>query len=313
VKFFWRSKDNVAPPKGAQFFFRSFSQGEVLHPDELLSALPPPSEPLTYRERTDLPDRTGWSQIITETLDYKALKKVVLARETRLYLTESPDPFRLLAALEKKATGASLYCVQIDATTAFLGATPERLFHRKTDQITVESLAGTRKKGPTAKQDLINSEKERREHQFVQQHIQNALDPFCMSPTLFSPMQVHSTSTVVHLFSQSKNRVFPTTTHDQLLQALHPTPALCGTPKEMALHWIEANEPFQRGFYGGIIGWETPDEIDCHVAIRSCLIRGNEARIYVGTGIVQGSDWSQEWEELEAKFSLYTDLFVCGP
>lgn len=299
---FWRSKLGHFPPEGAQFSLYPFRGEKInLSSHALVTALPTPSSPIRVLKRIDTPDKQGWEELVKKAL-VSPLKKVVLARETTLYLDHAPDPFAITAAL--RSVGAALFCATLGNNKAFLGATPERLFSLKEGQLLVEAVAGTRKRGDALARELLASEKDNREFQFVQDYFQTLI-PSCQ----FSPRQIHQTANVQHLFSQGTALLEPCPPAHELINLFHPTPALAGTPKQAALDWILAEEPFIRGPYGGVIGWEKGEQSEWMVAIRCCLLEGNIAKLYTGTGIVQGSDPSLEWEELEAKLSLYAPLF----
>ncbi len=313
---FWRSKEGRFAPPNAQFFLWPFTgSATVLDNVSLLSQLPAPWHPVRVLQRVDSPDRMNWLIAVEQALEEirsNRLKKVVLARETILHLEEAPDPFRITASLEKRAQGASLFCIQFDANSALLGATPERLFQRVDQTITAEAIAGTRKRGLALETELLSSEKDLREFQFVQDYFEGMLNPHCTRPLQFSPIDLHRTSNVHHLISRATGDLLPNRSDHCIVQMLHPSPALCGTPKRAAFQWICTHEPFLRGLYGGIIGWQTERESDWVVAIRSCILEGSIARIYTGTGIVAGSDPQAEWDELEAKLALYEEIFPCG-
>jgi len=304
VKIYWRSKEGQSPPPNAQFSRFPFAGKKEPLNSVLVETLPAPCSKWPILRRIDQPNRTEWKRLVEQAVAHirtGALQKVVLARETTLHFASAPDPFQLTAAL--RSEGAALFCVQEADGKAFFGATPERLFRRQDGSILVEAVAGTRKLGDALEQELLSSAKDLREFQFVQDYLQKEL------PSLsFSPIRVHKTANVQHLFSQG---VGPWAFNDPtaLIESLHPTPALCGTPKEPALAWIQANEPFSRGLYGGVIGWEWGDKAEWMVTIRSCFLEGLTAQLYVGTGIVEGSDPELEWQELEAKLSLYAPLF----
>jgi menaquinone-specific isochorismate synthase len=313
-QIFWRSKDGKSAPPNAHFSIRTFGNQRLpLANFSVLPELPSPAPPAKVLRRTHNPDRATWIKLVKQALlqiEEGALQKVVLARETTLYLDKAPNPFQMAAALGPRSEGAALFCVQLNENRAFFGATPERLFQRGDQKIVVEAVAGTRKRGKTELEsvqlakELLSSEKDIREFQFVQAYFRKLL------PHIeFSPVSVHRTANVQHLFSQGVSLLKPHQSHLDLIELLHPTPALAGTPKQTALEWINANEPFKRGLYGGIIGWENEAESEWMVAIRCCLLEGSIAKIYTGTGIVTGSDPSLEWEELEAKIALYDQLF----
>src|SRR5690606_30300440 len=94
-----------------------------------------------------------------------------------------------------------------------------------------------------------------------------------------------------------------------LLNALHPTPALGGWPKEKASAWQRENEPFVRGLYGAPIGVLSEERAEFAVAIRSALVIDSLARLYACTGIVAGSDPALEWDESEQKLLQWRPLF----
>jgi menaquinone-specific isochorismate synthase len=85
------------------------------------------------------------------------------------------------------------------------------------------------------------------------------------------------------------------------MAALHPTPAVCGEPPEAAVAQIRALEPFDRGWYAGPVGFVGRDETRFAVGIRSALVQGDEVALFTGAGVVEGSDSTAEWQELEAK------------
>ena len=308
----------MPPPTNAKFSLWPFTgTQQTLENVSVISKLPSPIPPIPVLRRIHNPDRETWMQLVQQAvrqIKTGALQKVVLARETTLYLDHAPDPFQMTATLDKKSEGAALFCLQFDANKAFFGATPERLFRAQGAEIRVEAVAGTRRRGKTEtecaqlEQELLSSAKDLHEFRFVQDYFANHL------PSIqFSPHRVHRTANVQHLYSEGVGSLSPTPKPLDLIdlvQLLHPTPALAGTPKQKALAWIKTQEPFDRGLYGGIIGWQTPLQSEWMVAIRSCLLEGSVAKLYTGTGIVADSDPALEWEELEAKIALYNHLFT---
>lgn len=284
-------------------------------PHTRLMELPPPVS-LKVRKKTYLPNRTDWNAGVNKALDLirkKELQKVVLARTLTLELDHAPDPFAIAAALKEKAQGAFVFCMQSE-TKSFLGATPERLFFRKERRIISEAVAGTRKRGKDPieddllQQELLNSAKDLREFSPVQTYLQNALSPLCSEPISFSPISIHQTKNVQHLYSKCTGNLKDGVTDEEILKNLHPTPALCGTPKQKAYSFIHELEPFDRGLYGGALGWITPDASEWIVGIRSMLLVGNTATLFSGTGIVEGSNPDEEWEELNQKLKLYEGI-----
>lgn len=298
MRIYWRTREGKFPPPHATFFHAKTA--------ERLTILPPPTRPLSVLRKTFLPDKSTWIQSVTQVLsaiERRELQKVVLARCCLLECEETPDPFAILAALPPQ--NATLFCLQ-EGETSFLGATPERLFYRKGNEITAEAIAGTRPCS-SPENELLTSEKDQREIAFVQTHLQEKLKPFCTRIAL-SPLSLHKTQNVQHLYSQVTGTL-NTICDETLIDTLHPTPALCGTPKAAARHWIYKLEPFPRRRYGSVLGWHTPEEAEAAVAIRCCEIQNKTVRLYTGAGIVAGSDPEKEWDELDEKLKLYQRIF----
>lgn len=272
--------------------------------------LPPPVS-IRVVKRTFLPTKEQWMRNVEIALDLirqNGVQKVVLARAFILELAAAPDPFAVTSALQKKAQNAHVFCLESEGE-AFLGATPERLFTRSGLQIISEAVAGTCRRGIDRADDerlmneLITSEKDIREHAFVQEHLAKVFPT-----TSFTPRTVHQTHNVQHLYSRCSTTLAQPLSDLDLVSLLHPTPALCGAPKKAALAAIAQLEPFERGLYGGVIGWTTPEASDWVVAIRSCLLRGKTATLFSGAGIVEGSNPEEEWDELNQKLTLYDGI-----
>lgn len=250
------------------------------------------------------PSYDQWCQNVEKALSsiqQKSFRKVVLARKTVLHCASPVDPFALAAWLQgERSQGAHLFALQ-EGSFGFVGATPELLFRREKNVLESMALAGTKKKNETRP----FSEKEKEEWEWVKDHIEKTLSPFCQIPFLFSSPFVHTTFSVKHLCATGKATLSEKFSDRALLKALHPTPALLGAPKEEALSFLQKEEPFSRGLYGGVIGWEGEESSEWFVAIRCCSIRGSHVALYAGAGIVAGSDPKAEWEELNAKEGLF--------
>ena len=170
-----------------------------------------------------------------------------------------------------------------------------------------EAIAGTRPRGTNEDElacELRSSAKDNREFNFVKNFIEKALLPLS-SQLNWQEDQILRTTSVQHLY----NKVIATLTSDctdqKLLAALHPTPAVCGTPTQEALKLLKSLEPFQRGWYSGAIGWLGTKGADIAVGIRSALVTNSCLKVFAGAGIVQGSNSLKEWEELEAKTAAF--------
>lgn len=280
-------------------------------------------ERATILRRTDAPGRDTWSATIDAalaSLDGDTLKKIVLARESLLETEKPITPWPLLEQL-RAAGDCYTFAFQFDPFLVFFGATPERLYSRKGVLIESEAQAGTRPRGSDNEHDaslsdeLLHSEKDRREHQFVIDGIAGALTSAGISCRVDHEVTVRTTPRVQHLYTRILGRVPERNENDlaydaTLLSALHPTPAVAGLPSLAAMDRIAAAEPFDRGWYAGPVGWISPDRSEFAVGIRSALTRHSETRLYAGAGIVPGSRAEDEWQEIENKTSPIVRLLT---
>ena len=277
---------------------------------------PPPALPVAKR-RTDSPSHTEWSGAVGEVLgsfERGECEKIVLAREVTLAFDETPDAASLLAHLRKATTSSCHFCFQPRADAAFVGASPELLYRREGNRISTEAIAGTRPRGATPFEDsdlheeLLTSNKEGREQQYVADAVDAALQDLCRSYQGDRSPSVLSLASTHHLITRFDGELNPGVRDAEILQRLHPTPAVGGHPTDVALQAIARLEPFDRGWYAGPVGWYSRDAAQFAVGIRSALIRPNEARLYSGAGIVAGSTPQDEWDEVENKIRDFLTL-----
>ncbi|MDI9918211.1 isochorismate synthase [Rhodococcus sp. IEGM 1379] len=263
---------------------------------------------------------------LIDRLRNRELDKVVSARTVEL-LAESPiSPTALAARMAALNPAATTFSVDLSAAGAdfvghsLVGATPEVLVSRRGTVVTCRPLAGTARRGisPEADRDagtsLLHSTKNLAEHAFVTAWIREILEPLCTDLSVPTTPELTSTHEVWHLASPIRGILRnPTTSALDLAIALHPTPALCGTPTDAALDVIrDIEEP--RRFYGGAVGWCDGDgDGDWVVAIRCAEISagGLTAWASAGGGIVAESDPQDELDETTTKLrTLLTALGV---
>lgn len=315
MKVYWRDRNGHPPPADATFHCYPFLKEEkspFSHHASQVATLPNPKQALVLN-RTFLPSKEQWVDIVSTAIA-KKIKKIVLARCEILELSEAPDPFAILATLKERAEGAYLFCLN-EGETSFLGASPERLFARNGKQLISEAMAGTRERGTTVEEDetvgfsLLSNQKTRREFDPVVRFLKKNLNSFCEGKIEVSPISLHKTYHVQHLYAKISGILQKKIADCEIVDKIHPTPALCGTPPKLSAAWIKKLEPFPRGLYGGVVGWNGATNSEWIVGIRSCLIKNNYAYLYAGAGIVIGSDPLMEWEELNAKTALYSNTF----
>lgn len=283
---------------------------------------PKPGPPVPVRTpritgREDLPGEAAWNAAVGAALEaFRAdkLNKVVLARETCFTAEDQLDAVALLARLAAASPNSYEFCFHPTRDRAFIGASPECLFARNNVLVESEALAGTRRRGHSDEEDielgdeLLQSDKERREHAIVVRMLQENLGQVCVEVQAPDGPRLKRFRHVQHLFTPIQGILRDTLDADAgLLAALHPTPAVGGDPRAAALAFLAEHEPFDRGIYAAPVGWVGFDGAAFCVAIRSGLVRGNTLAVYTGAGIVPGSDPAEEWAELEAKMANFID------
>jgi len=236
-----------------------------------------------------------------------AFRKVVLARAEDHRLPRAPDPAEVLAGLHRSADEWTyVYAHDLPDGASFLGATPELLFHLKDDHIRTVALAGSRPRSDRPEQDqmlgeeLMASTKERKEHQLVVEHLTHQLRPRCDSLTVPGTPSLRRLDRLQHLETAIAGRVHRADPFD-LIDALHPTPAVAGLPVEAAGDYIRRVEGLHRGLYTGTIGYCSADAARMLVPLRGGILRGEYARLFAGAGIVETSDPDAEYRETDLK------------
>jgi menaquinone-specific isochorismate synthase len=263
--------------------------------------------------RWDQPNFTGWAEAVDRALqEFQSgpLEKVVLARKSCLELTETITPFALVEILAGGAPACFHFCLQPTANSgAFLGASPELLFRREGTRLESEAVAGTRPRSLDTVEDerlesqLLKMSKEQLEHRLVVDSLANTFCELCADFSQDTAPSVLKLSRVQHLRTAFSGELKDGVGDDAILRAFHPTPATCGSPCTTAARFISKNEPFDRGWYAGPLGFVSRDEAEFAVAIRSMLWLGRKTHVFAGAGIVDGSESEREWNELEDKIA----------
>jgi len=260
--------------------------------------------------RIDQPAFDGWESTIGSIIkDFSKgkIEKIVLARQTTLKFKEDCDAPALLKRLSAATSRCYHFYFQPHKGNVFLGASPEQLYSRYNRKITSEALAGTKPRGQNAEsdrrfsQELLKSEKELREHKYVVDNIKAALTALCESYSVKKEASLLKLAQVQHLQTEFKGKLRLGITDCAIIKALHPTSAVGGFPSQAAQNRIAECEPFDRGWYSGVVGWIGHNSAEMAVAIRSGLVKGKELKLHSGAGIVKGSTAEAEWAEIESK------------
>ncbi|MBB0967720.1 isochorismate synthase [Dietzia aerolata] len=250
--------------------------------------------------------------------------KVVLARAVRLVADRPLDPHAVCASLIDSSPAADGFLVDLSpagdayAGRVLVGSSPELLVRRRGDQVECHPLAGSapRDADPATDQAsaraLRDSGKDAFEHAFVVDSIAHALAPLCTDLEIPERPSLTSTREMWHLGTRIRGRISdPRTTALDLALAVHPTPAVCGTPTDEARRLIAGIEG-PRGFYAGAIGWSDADgDGDWMVSIRCAEIDADRrgAIAWAGGGIVADSDPDAEVAETGAKLRTVLRAF----
>ena len=258
-----------------------------------------------YTKRIDTPTRAEWGQSVGAALasiKQGQLQKVVLARKTTLIFPRNIDPWQVFSLIAARRKNAALFLIQPQlGKAAFLGASPERLYLRKKNVLQTEAIAGTR---ALQNSSYFPTSKEQKEHDFVKEFIREHLAKLCSSVEE-EKETILETAHLKHLCSRFSGTIHPHIVDEDILAALHPTPAVAGMPRQEALSFLQKIEPFRRGYYSGVLGCFDEDETEVFVGIRSALVVGQKVHLFAGVGIVEGSDPEAEWQELEQKIALF--------
>lgn len=266
----------------------------------------------------DLPSAGRWREAAAATREDARsgrIEKAVLARTVRVRGVVGVEG--ALSSLVTHATGTTVFAVARGGR-CFVGATPEPLVRLSGGEAVVSCVAGTAPRDAHPERDaeraraLAASEKEREEHDIVVREALAALAPLCREVTS-TPPRPKALRNVWHLASEVRGRARAEVDLLDLAAALHPTPAVCGHPRDAARRLLAEREPFDRGWYAGALGWMGADgEGELVVPLRSALCAGGEAWLFAGCGIVAASDPDAELAESEAKLRPMLEALGAG-
>ncbi len=265
------------------------------------------------------PDRAAWERTVglfAGAVGRGRIDKVVLARRLVVGAAADLEVVEALRHLVRTAPESTTFAFSRNGTT-FLGATPERLVRTSGRAFETVAIAGSAGRGRDMDEDarlaaaLLASEKEREEHAVVVDMLRTSLTPIVETldvadtPAILPlPHLQHLATTVTGTLREGAGLL-------ALAGRLHPTPAVGGTPRDVALALIEEHEAFDRGWYAGPIGWLGADgDGEMMVALRCGLVNGPIATLFAGCGIVADSDPAREWEE--SRLKLRTMLAALG-
>ena len=280
----------------------------------------PPRPGIAETRRTT--SREAWRGSVYAAVDRirgDDLRKVVLAQALEADLAADFPRAATLDRLAGKYPDCHRYYFEPDeGGSAFFGATPERLVSLRGRTVETDALAGTTGRGETPAEDewlaqeLLDDDKNVHEHDLVADTVREQLEPFAASIAA-GERRVRRLATVQHLHTPITAELSEDRHVLELVEALHPTPAVGGLPPDRALQTIHETEPFDRGWYAAPVGWiDAAGNGAFAVAIRSAVATPRRATLFAGVGIVADSDPDREWDEIQLKYRPILDELEAG-
>ena len=278
------------------------------------------SDRVQHVEVSDVNSEVAYKSAVKLSLEKIKLgefEKIVLARAKDFKSNNEFHPLRILNGLRQRFAQCYVFSVANERGQSFIGASPERLIKGDKDKFYTEALAGSVKRGATASEDaflastLQKDDKELREHAIVADTICSHLASLGLVVTRSEKPGIHRYTHVQHLHTPIEAKRTAQVSLFDILERLHPTPAVGGMPRDIAVSQIRLLEGFSRGLYAGAIGYvNASGEGEFFVGLRSALVEKNKARAYAGSGIVAGSSEQNEFNEIELKFKAMHEALL---
>ncbi|HMY20737.1 MAG TPA: isochorismate synthase [Polyangium sp.] len=268
-----------------------------------------PDHSSTSVRQFDVADRDAYCALVADAIACirtRATDKIVAVTSSHVAFDEPVDVRLVLSRLDQTYPDTTRFGIQRGEWT-FVGASPERLVARLGRRVDCDGLAGTARRGVgvndgTLVEGLLSSSKDRREHAFVVESIVAELGPLCSRLDVPDEPAVRTLRNVHHLWTPIRGVLQDELHVLDLVDRLHPTPAVAGTPRGRATAWIAEHEPVSRGWYTGAVGYfDAAGDGEFAVAIRAGLVGKTDAYLYAGAGIVEASDPRAEYAETRAK------------
>ncbi len=226
----------------------------------------------------------------------KELQKIVLSRSHTISLRGNLSPIKAFLNACNNYPRMFIYLFHTPFSGTWIGSTPEILLSGKGDTWQTIALAGTM---PLEDENSIKkwSLKNQKEQELVVDYLRKITENFGRNITEKGPYTARA-GHLLHLRTDINFKIDKTDKLGDLLSFLHPSPAVCGIPKDKALNFIIENEGYNRAYYSGFIGWIDPQgQTNIFVNLRSMKIRDKKATLYAGGGIISASSLEEEWQE----------------
>ncbi len=233
--------------------------------------------------------------------------KVVLAR--RCLCNTGITQSQIMKVISGSENPDYAYLIAPDSCSCYAGFSPETLLKKSGKKISTEALAGTVSVNTDNASHLLQSSvKDNHENMIVSDWIVSRLAPLCSNIAVSDP-EIITSGELLHIRRSVTGELLDETEDKEILKAIHPTPAMAGTPLNEALKLIGKYEKFSRGWYAGTLGIEEKNFSDYCVLIRGILLNSGSLHIYTGSGLICSSECTREWAELNAKFRSTVGAF----
>lgn len=291
----------------------------ILGPLSGLASLddPAPPDPGVHTVES-IPASVDWQSEVAEAvgaIEQGSFAKVVLARSVVVQSERFIGPFDLVHHLRAANPSSYIYAHAV-GESAFVGASPELLLAQDGREIRLNPLAGSARRGKGDDDlelglELLESRKNRAEHAIVVDDLVSRLSDLAGRVDYPDGPSLRRMATVQHLSTEIEGTLLDDVGTMDVLAAIHPTPAVGGTPRAEALAFIDKVEGIDRGWYAGGVGWLDPrGGAQVALALRCALMNGTTSRLYAGNGIVEESDPAAELVETRLKFQPMLDLLA---
>jgi menaquinone-specific isochorismate synthase len=263
-------------------------------------------------------DKKRWQESVRKTLEKiesDIITKVVLSRMVEIEIEKEPNVFNFISSFREDYADCYIFSFHSGKST-FFGASPEKFIQLGPEFIYTDALAGSAPRGKNEIEDdelakeLLERTKDLNEHKTVLDFIEQQFKTADSAISFDSKPQIKKLKNIQHLWTPVQIKVTGENSIFQILEKLHPTPAVCGLPQNSAIQVIKETEDYPRGLYSGIVGWFNRYRFgEFTVSIRSALNIGKKIYAFAGGGILDGSDPAQEVKETDLKFKPILSLF----
>lgn len=306
-----RVRTLVEPGAGQETFVRLRHRAEALRA-ELTTLGDGSSRAPRVAGRGAATDRESWEEAVRTSLQAirtGRVSKAVLARTLDVELDGTVDPVDLVSHLWRVNRGSYVFLFEPTPGSTIVGAAPETVATLRDGVFHATAVAGSIRRGETAREQaelaarLLASEKDRVEQRIALDDMVARLETVAHQIRTDPQPHVLTLTRIQHLETEIRASVPPHVGILDLLRLLHPTPAVCGLPRDVAMAFLGEEEPFERGWYAGPVGFFDAEGNGIFVpALRMGVATGSGWRLFAGAGIVEGSVPALEWEETAIKF-----------